>query len=141
MAVSRCHALPTWLSALLVAASLRVSGARTCTGGPVASCQCLLQCEVFGGVPWQCSAGKDNVAVVDAAVQGALEEEENQCSAMWCIVRCAKNLDCLSSTIKQRCSKLRVDVGTCDVDCDAASQTRAWLLCSLTVVLAMVLGR
>eukprot|EP00411_Alexandrium_monilatum_P086166 CAMPEP_0175710784 /NCGR_PEP_ID=MMETSP0097-20121207/40259_1 /TAXON_ID=311494 /ORGANISM="Alexandrium monilatum, Strain CCMP3105" /LENGTH=147 /DNA_ID=CAMNT_0017018211 /DNA_START=58 /DNA_END=501 /DNA_ORIENTATION=+ len=131
-------ALPLRLAVMLGAAGLLPCRARKCHGGSYASCQCLLQCEVFGGVPWQCNADEDNMAVVDAAVQQALEKEEHQCDAMWCIIRCAKHLDCLSSTVKRRCLNLKVESGSCDVDCDGAWRTSGVPLASLTLVVALL---
>lgn len=108
-----------------------------CKGGPLAACQCIFACKVFGARPSMCSGEK--VQLLDSLVQKALNSTKEACMAMQCIVRCSKTLKCYDEKIQNDCRHIenrsaglfnisngtrkglrgRAEYGGCKYECDA----------------------
>jgi len=104
--------------------------AKECRGGQLATCQCVLSCDIFGGVADRCLDDLEAKNAEDAlkeTVQQVIEETlrrtRNQCDAMKCVVECSKQLECLDTAVKDRCRSVNRNIHGCEAECEDTTTT------------------
>mmetsp|Transcript_57127 Transcript_57127/g.114498 ORF Transcript_57127/g.114498 Transcript_57127/m.114498 type:complete len:149 (-) Transcript_57127:319-765(-) len=121
---------------LLIGPAAAIPASANCEGGPVASCKCLLGCEVFGAQPEKCEAGGDGSEVdvnkiVHDVVHKSLQSHfvaKPDCAGIKCIVGCAKQLDCLDQAVQGQCENVKEVEADCAVDCSGSPRGASPLL-------------
>mmetsp|Transcript_13552 Transcript_13552/g.31878 ORF Transcript_13552/g.31878 Transcript_13552/m.31878 type:complete len:151 (-) Transcript_13552:156-608(-) len=134
-----------WMVALVAFSGLVHTQAHPCNGGPVASCRCILSCQVFGAQPQLCNA-KATPDQIDVAVNTQVEASlkktpedgtDPECEGITCIARCAKSLGCLDHDVEGKCYNVKENKEGCHVDCDDARRTTGtvpWFSVALAVM-------
>merc|ERR1712183_59270 len=99
-------------------------------------------CPVFGSQPEKCDAKADADEInklVDAEVSASLTKKvkgptDPECAGITCIVRCAKQLQCLNQDVKGKCYNVKGNKKGCAVDCDGAQRPSGaahWIMMAL----------
>mmetsp|Transcript_58669 Transcript_58669/g.182241 ORF Transcript_58669/g.182241 Transcript_58669/m.182241 type:complete len:216 (-) Transcript_58669:245-892(-) len=82
-----------------------------CNGGPLAACQCMLRCRIFGGNTSHCSGHSHNETkdLVDGLILKTMLSHRNMCEGMRCIKNCAKELGCLDEKVQEDCRLIELN--------------------------------
>jgi hypothetical protein len=97
---------------------------KVCRGGPLNACRCLLGCKVFGAHPNRCEnlRGDHEDArrrkMISDLIAKAMKEPSAACLGMYCIVKCAAQLECLDEKVMSDCQHLRKHNPGCELRCD-----------------------
>mmetsp|Transcript_82701 Transcript_82701/g.261206 ORF Transcript_82701/g.261206 Transcript_82701/m.261206 type:complete len:148 (+) Transcript_82701:91-534(+) len=128
-------------AALVTGVSAWEASIKPCDGGELASCQCLLGCSTLGASPSQCQADGDMHKLVMEVIGDALTKHGSaaECDGMKCVVRCASQLGCLSSPIRENCIKATWNHESCHINCNGSHGIRGPAGASVLVA-ALVAG-
>mmetsp|Transcript_177412 Transcript_177412/g.431546 ORF Transcript_177412/g.431546 Transcript_177412/m.431546 type:complete len:218 (-) Transcript_177412:271-924(-) len=96
---------------------------KDCEGGPLAACECMMKCEVFGGNVSKCHTGNHHNhshvrSKVDTLISNKMLSHRNMCEGMRCIRDCAQELGCLDEKVMTDCSIVKKNYADNKMDSD-----------------------